>query len=34
MKFFLKNKRYLKIFKIWLNNKKKLINKIIKLKYG
>lgn len=34
MKFFPKNKRYLKIFKIRLNNKKKLTNKTIKLKYG
>ena len=34
MKFFPKNKRYLKIFKLRLNNKKKLANRTIKLKYG
>jgi len=34
MKFFPKNKRYLKIFKIRLNNHKKYTHKTIKLKYG
>lgn len=34
MKFFPKNKKYLKIFKIRLNKNKKYTHKTIKLKYG